>query len=136
MLLDRLVEAARAPKFAEGADVSAAEALPGLVQRPWDHLTKAVAQLDDDPSYEHLHEIRIRAKRVRYAAEAATLALPEAQTMATTAAAVQEVLGEQHDADRRGAMAARHRGDERDARRGDGVWPADRSGRARRRGVG
>jgi CHAD domain-containing protein len=98
VLLDRLVDAARAPKFAEGADVSAAEALPGLVQRPWDHLTKAVAQLDDDPSYEHLHEIRIRAKRVRYAAEAATLALPEAQTMATTAAAVQEVLGEQHDA--------------------------------------
>ena len=98
VLLDRLVDAARAPKFAEGADVSAAEALPGLVQRPWDHLTKAVAQLEDDPSYEHLHEIRIRAKRVRYAAEAATLALPEAQTMATTAAAVQEVLGEQHDA--------------------------------------
>ncbi len=98
VLLDRLVEAARAPKFAEGANVPARDALPGLVQRPWDHLAKAVAQLDDDASHDQLHEIRIRAKRVRYAAEAATLALPEAEAMATTAAEIQEVLGELHDA--------------------------------------
>jgi len=98
VLLDRLVEAARAPKFADGADAPARDALPGLVQRPWDHLTKAVAQLDDDVSHDQLHEIRIRAKRVRYAAEAATLALPDAQLMATVVAEIQEVLGEQHDA--------------------------------------
>jgi CHAD domain-containing protein len=98
VLLDRLVEAARAPKLGEGADARASDALPGLVQRPWDHLTKAVAQLDAEPAHDQLHEIRIRAKRVRYAAEAATLALPEAEAMATTVADIQEVLGEQHDA--------------------------------------
>ena len=35
---------------------------------------------------------------MRYAAEAATLALEDAEPMAVAAAAVQEVLGEQHDA--------------------------------------
>ena len=97
-LLDRLVEAARAPKLLEAADAPAADALPGLVRRPWGHLTKAVGQLDDEPANDDLHEVRIRAKRVRYAAEAATLALEDAEPMAVAAAAVQEVLGEQHDA--------------------------------------
>jgi CHAD domain-containing protein len=97
-LLDQLVEAARSPKLLEAADARAADALPALVRRPWGHLTKAVGQLDDEPANEDLHEVRIRAKRVRYAAEAATLALEDAEPMAVAAAAVQEVLGEQHDA--------------------------------------
>ena len=59
---------------------------------------KAVSQLDETPTYDDMHEIRIRAKRVRYAAEAATLAVEAAEPMAVTAAGVQEVLGEQHDA--------------------------------------
>ena len=97
-LLDQLVEAARSPKLLEAADAPAADALPALVRRPWGHLTKAVGQLDDEPANDDLHEVRIRAKRVRYAAEAATLALEDAEPMAVAAAAVQEVLGEQHDA--------------------------------------
>ncbi len=97
-LLDRLVAAARAPQFIDGAEAPVAEALPSFVRRPWDHLTKAVAQLEGDPSHDDLHEIRIRAKRVRYAAEAAALALPAAESMAETAADLQDVLGEQHDA--------------------------------------
>ena len=97
-LLDQLVEAARSPKLLEAADAPAADALPALVRRPWGHLTKAVGELDDEPANDDLHEVRIRAKRVRYAAEAATLALEDAEPMAVAAAAVQEVLGEQHDA--------------------------------------
>jgi CHAD domain-containing protein len=97
-LLDRLVEAARTPRFNETASVPAVDALPAMVQRPWGHLLKAVSQLDETPTYDDMHEIRIRAKRVRYAAEAATLAVEGAESMAITTAAVQEVLGEQHDA--------------------------------------
>ena len=97
-LLDRLVEAARAPRFIDAANVRAVEALPAIVQRPWGHLLRAVSQLDEAPTDDDMHEIRIRAKRVRYAAEAATLAVESAEPMAVTTEGVQEVLGEQHDA--------------------------------------
>ena len=47
----------------------AAEVVPGLVRRPWHKLAKRVAKLGDDPSDARLHEVRIRTKRARYAAE-------------------------------------------------------------------
>ncbi|HTN80586.1 MAG TPA: CYTH and CHAD domain-containing protein, partial [Acidimicrobiales bacterium] len=97
-LLDRLVEAAAAPRFVEAAQLPATQALPSIVQRPWNHLVKAVGELGDEADPDHLHEIRIRAKRVRYAAEAAMLAIADAEPMARTAAVIQDLLGEQHDA--------------------------------------
>ncbi len=77
----------------------AADVLPALVRRPWKHLQQAVDQLGEDPPDEALHEIRIRAKRMRYAAEAVTGVIGKpAQQLAGAVAAVQGVLGDLQDA--------------------------------------
>lgn len=99
-LLDHLVDAARSPHVdPEVADRPAAEVLPALVARPWAHLVKAVGALGDDPPDGALHDIRIRAKRCRYAAEAVDPALGGAAgKFASAAATLQDRLGEWHDA--------------------------------------
>ena len=98
-LLDRLVAAANAPVLLPEADVPAAAVLPGLVRRPWRSLAKRVRALDRKPTDEQLHDVRIRTKRVRYAAEAAEpLVGKEARALASAAAALQEVLGDLNDA--------------------------------------
>ena len=77
----------------------ASEVLPALVRRPWKHLQQAVEQLGDDPPDEALHEIRIRAKRLRYAAEAVAGVIGKpARQLASAAAGVQGVLGDMQDA--------------------------------------
>lgn len=98
VLLDRLVDAARSPKLSEAAGQAAKDALPALVRRPWKKLTKAVDELEADGAIEHRHEVRIRGKRVRYAADAASLAMKDAVPMAKELAGMQDVLGEEHDA--------------------------------------
>ena len=126
-LLDALVDAAANPVFAGPAerppaldasagadepppepatspreapeDQPAAAALPGLVRRPWRHLQRAVADLGADPADAALHEVRIRAKRCRYAAEAAAPAVGKPATrFAVAVAELQGVLGDFHDA--------------------------------------
>lgn len=98
-LLDRLVDAARSPRvLPEHADRPAAEVLPLLVQRPWRRLRRDVAALGRHPHPDELHEVRIRAKRARYAAEAAGLLLPAAAAHARALAAVTDALGDHHDA--------------------------------------
>jgi len=98
-LLDRLVEAARHPLLLLEADLPAPAVLPGLVQKPWKKLRKSVKQLDDPPTDEQLHAVRIRAKRLRYAAEAvAPLLGKQARDLAEAAATLQDVLGEHNDA--------------------------------------
>ncbi len=70
-LLDDLVEAAREPRvLEEAAAARAATALRPSLERPWNHLERAVEQARDDGSDASLHGVRIRAKRARYAAEA------------------------------------------------------------------
>ncbi|GAC1595333.1 MAG: CYTH and CHAD domain-containing protein [Acidimicrobiales bacterium] len=100
-LLDRLVVAARIPVLAveAGPTASARDVLPTAVLRPWRHLASAVAAAGDEPSEDQLHEIRIRAKRCRYAAEAvAPVVGKQAHRLAAAVADVQEVLGDFHDA--------------------------------------
>nr|MBA2641326.1 CYTH and CHAD domain-containing protein [Actinomycetota bacterium] len=93
-LLDRLVEAAKTPPLLLEADLPAPAILPGLVRRPWRSLAKRVKALGDAPTDEDLHDIRIRTKRVRYAAEAVSpLVGRQARAFAGAAAALQEVLG-------------------------------------------
>lgn len=78
---------------------AAMEVLPALVRRPWKHLRGAVDCLGDDPPDEALHEVRIRAKRMRYAAEAvAGVAGRPARQLAAAVAALQGVLGDMQDA--------------------------------------
>lgn len=98
-LLETLVLGANAPALGEGASARAAETVPHLVRRPWHRLAKGVKSLDGRPSDEQLHEIRIRTKRVRYAAEAvAPIVGKPARAFARAAAGLQEVLGDLNDA--------------------------------------
>jgi CHAD domain-containing protein len=97
-LLDRLVEAGTAPKLTEAADAPAAKVLPELVSVPWRKLRRDADKLGRHPTDAELHELRIRAKRARYAAEAAARALPAAAPHAAAIADLQGVLGDQHDA--------------------------------------
>ncbi len=98
-LLSQLVGAASAPELRSGADASAAEVVPALVRRPWHKLQKVVGSLPESPSDEQLHEVRIRTKRARYAAEAAAPVVGKpARAFARAAAGLQEVLGDLNDA--------------------------------------
>jgi CHAD domain-containing protein len=99
VLLDQLVEAANRPALAGRADRRARRVLPRLVRRPWRRLRRDGRKLGPDSSDEELHGLRIRAKRCRYAAEAvAPVVGSVAAEFARRVAALQDVLGEQHDA--------------------------------------
>lgn len=98
-LLEHLIEAARSPSLTPEADRPAAEVLKVLIEGPWRSLRKSVRALGDDPVDEALHMVRIKAKRVRYAAEAVTPVLGHtAERFARAAAGLQETLGEHQDA--------------------------------------
>ena len=98
-LLDALVEAAREPVFVGDATASAKEVLPRLVRRPWRSLAKAAKAVGDSAADEDLHAVRIRTKRVRYAAEAVAPAVgKKARSFAADAAELQEILGDYNDA--------------------------------------
>lgn len=98
-LLDGLVDAVERPPVNEDAEALARKALPGIVRGPWKHLQKAVESLGEHPEDEALHDIRIRAKRTRYAAEAAAAVLGKPATrFGKAVAGVQSVLGDLQDA--------------------------------------
>ena len=104
-LKGRLLEAVRNPQFAAGtAETPCATALPPLAASAWHHLARAGRKLDPgDALPEDLHEVRIRAKRARYAAEAVAPSLdPDrsdaAWSFARAAADIQDLLGDFHDA--------------------------------------
>jgi len=98
-LLDRLVDAAQRPRVVMlvGSDDDE-EALRDLVRAPWKHLRKAVDDLPDPAPDAELHQVRIRAKRARYAAEVVEPAFGKsARTFAKAVTDVQDVLGEHQD---------------------------------------
>ena len=99
-VLDALVTAADAPfVLEEAAAAPATEALKPALESPWKHLTASIEAVGADPSDESLHAARIRAKRMRYAAEAvAPVFGKRARAFAEAAVAVQDVLGEHQDA--------------------------------------
>ena len=98
-LLDRVVAAANDPSLSDDASVPASDVVPGLVRRPWHKLTKRVENLGESPSDDDLHQIRIRTKRARYAAEAAAPIVGKpARAFAHAAADLQDVLGDLNDA--------------------------------------
>jgi CHAD domain-containing protein len=101
-LLDALINAANEPpirpKHAKQANWRASRVAAEFVHRPWRRLTEAVSSLGDDPSDAALHNVRILAKRCRYAAEAIAPVVDEAARFATALADLQTVLGEHQDA--------------------------------------
>ncbi len=94
-----LHDAVTAPRLTPAAEARAAEALPRAVRPTWRRLRRAVDALGPVPSDAALHQVRIRAKRGRYAAElAASVIGRPARDLATALARVQDVLGEHQDA--------------------------------------
>jgi CHAD domain-containing protein len=97
-LLDRLVEAAHAPALTAEADGPARKLLPALVELPWSKLWRDGRRLDVHSPDEELHALRIRAKRVRYAAEAVAPVMgARASRFAGAVTQLQTVLGEHQD---------------------------------------
>jgi CHAD domain-containing protein len=98
-LLDRLVDAANDPRLLPDGDRPASEVLPALVRGPWKKLRRKVKRAGKDPTPAVLHAIRIRTKRVRYAADAAGPVMGKpARRFADDAADLQTVLGNHNDA--------------------------------------
>jgi CHAD domain-containing protein len=98
-LLERVIAMARAPQLTPAAEAPARDVMPELAARPWRRLRKAVRELGDNPPDQALHDVRIRVKRVRYAAEAvAPVVGKPARRFAKAAATAQDVLGEHQDA--------------------------------------
>src|SRR5439155_11840385 len=77
-LLERLLDAARAPRLTAAAREPARSALPALVAKPWRKLARGshgdgrpgAGDLAPDAPDEDWHAVRIAGKRARYAAEA------------------------------------------------------------------
>jgi CHAD domain-containing protein len=75
--------------------------VPHLLARDVKRLRRAArnnARADDPHQHDQaLHEVRKKAKRLRYAAESAVPVLPRAGRLAASAKRVQEALGEHQD---------------------------------------
>lgn len=98
-LLDALVAWSRRPPLLSSASDPASDQLSQKVERQWRRLERAVQMLGAHPEDEALHRVRIKAKRVRYAAEAAaTVCGKRATRLAKAIARLQGVLGNLHDA--------------------------------------
>ena len=106
-LLDRLAAAAGRPPLTAGRvdgrrvrpDDRAGKVVPAMVGVRWRALRRRVHKAGRHPTDRQLHRIRIGAKQLRYAAEAAVPVVGKpARRTATAAEALQTVLGEQHDA--------------------------------------
>jgi len=98
-LVESLLKASRNPQFDPARSSRRVSAAIVFLEDPVRKLRRAVGRLPARPSDPALHDIRIRAKRVRYAAEAVAPGLGKpAANVATAAAGLQDVLGEHQDA--------------------------------------
>ena len=101
-LLDDLVDGARDVPVTAEAERPSGKVLRSVVADSWHVLGKAGRLLDSQDPEEDWHRVRIKAKRTRYAAEAAARALgpaaKQAREFALRCAAVQDLLGEHQDA--------------------------------------
>jgi CHAD domain-containing protein len=98
-LLDDVVAAANAPAVSTADASSAASSLGVLMEGPWRRLERRAVKLRTSATDSELHRLRILAKRARYGADALGPAFGRrADAFADAAAALQDVLGEHHDA--------------------------------------
>lgn len=99
LLLQLLHDVASDPGVTELASQPCDVVLPELVERSWKHVQKRAKRLHVD-DHDHLwHRARILAKRARYAAESAEVALgKEVRGQVQAAKHLQTVLGEHQDA--------------------------------------
>ncbi len=113
-LLDDLTVAAERPPRGESAHESACDIGPSLLDGAWRRMRKRVRKRSRPPTDAELHRIRIKAKYVRYAAEALVSVLgPRATSLAKVVERLQTVLGDQHDATIAASRLAQTDGDGR-----------------------
>ncbi|GAA4414418.1 CHAD domain-containing protein [Actinokineospora soli] len=91
-LVAELEEAARTVEPAAGEDAPVGD----VVDRPRRKFAKAVDALGDDPPDDDLHRLRIRGKRLRYAAE--MVGGKKAKKLVKATKDLQDVLGDHQDA--------------------------------------
>ena len=97
--LDRVVESARKPKVTRNAAKPAIEVLPPLFDDQWRQAKKAGVKALQNPTDDNLHQLRIRSKQCRYAADTVVqIAGKPARAFAGAARDLQDVLGEYRDA--------------------------------------
>jgi CHAD domain-containing protein len=99
-LLDALVDASANPRVvADVADAPAADVLGVVMDAPWKRLRTRCRALGPTSADAALHDARIRAKRVRFAAESLVPVFGKpARRFARRAEALQQVLGAHQDA--------------------------------------
>lgn len=101
-LLDRLVDATREPVATAEAEEPAERILPPLLHAAWRRLERKAQALKADDPDQRYHEVRILAKRARYAAEAIGPVIgksaPDTRAFAAAAAKLQDLLGSLQDA--------------------------------------
>lgn len=98
-LVAHLADTSGSPRTLPQADAPAGELARDLVRRPWRGLHRTVSRLEHPVTDEALHRVRIRTKRVRYAAEmVAPVAGEPATRLAAAAEKLQDVLGAHQDA--------------------------------------
>jgi CHAD domain-containing protein len=98
-LLEEIVAAARQPQLNQRAQSPERAGMRKLLAAVWRRACKPVRTYDRSPTDAQLHDVRIKTKHVRYAAECfEPLAGKRAKTLAKHAERLQTVLGEQHDA--------------------------------------
>ncbi len=104
-LMCTLVAAAVTPPLTEDAARPCREVLPPCVRTRVSKLSRAVALLTPDTPSEHWHEVRLLAKRARYAAEAVSPVVGRRfEDLAEALEQVTEILGEHQDACLSGAL--------------------------------
>ncbi|HZX53335.1 MAG TPA: CHAD domain-containing protein, partial [Ilumatobacteraceae bacterium] len=80
------------------AEQPSRDVVAGLVRKPWKRLARSVKALQPYSPDAAFHAVRIKSKRVRYAAEAvAPVAGRDARRFAEAIAEVQSILGDYHD---------------------------------------
>lgn len=97
-LLTTIDAVAAAPDLNSKAEKPCSEVLPQLLQSATEKFTQAADKLKPWTSDDDWHEVRLLAKRVRYAADTSAAVLgDEARTTAAHAATYQELLGQHQD---------------------------------------
>ena len=99
-LLADLVVAVTAPSWTPAAHETCAHALPPLARKAFRRLARDVKALDDTSTGADWHEVRIAAKRARYATEAIAPVFPDRVTeFASGMSTITDILGAHQDAE-------------------------------------
>lgn len=98
-LLEDIVDAARAPQFSGDTDAPARKKAQRLMRKVWRRVRRRVREHERFPGERTLHQVRMKAKHVRYAAECfGPLAGKRMKKLARRAECLQTLLGDHRDA--------------------------------------